>query len=153
MRSQSLKIRDIAVHEPVTAHANESIGICARRMHDEHVGCLVVVEPNDGSEFPVGMLTDRDIAIRVAAEDKKASRVHAREIMSHESVTCRDTDEVEQAEAVMAEHHKSRLMVVDDDGRLVGVLSLADLLTAAADLRALETLQRIAEREARAAIH
>ena len=50
-------------------------------------------------------------------------------------------------------HHKSRLMVVDDGGRLAGVLSLADLVTAAADMRALETLRRIAEREARAALH
>jgi CBS domain-containing protein len=67
MRSQSLKIRDVAVHEPVTARPTDSIGTCARRMHDEHVGCLVIVEDNDGEEFPVGILTDRDIAIEVVA--------------------------------------------------------------------------------------
>ncbi len=143
------------VHEIMTAEAvwfreSDPVMEIARRMRELNIGFVPIC---DDRGHPVGTVTDRDIAIRVAAEDKKASRIHAREIMSHESVTCRTADEVEQAEGIMAEHHKSRLIVVDEAGLLVGVLSLADLLTAAADLRALETLQRIAEREARAATH
>lgn len=143
------------VHEIMTADAvcfreSDPVMEVARRMRELNIGFVPIC---DEGGRPVGTVTDRDVAIRVAAEDRKASRTRAREIMSHEAVTCRAFDEVARAEAVMAEHHKSRLMVVDEDGRLVGVLSLADLVTAATDLRALETLRRIAEREARAAVH
>ncbi len=143
------------VHEIMTADAvcfgeSDPVMEIARRMREQNIGFVPIC---DERGRPVGTVTDRDIAIRVAAEDKKASRTHAREIMSHEAVTCRASDEVERAESIMAEHHKSRLMVVDDGGRLAGVLSLADLVTGAADLRALETFRRIAEREARAAVH
>lgn len=143
------------VHEIMTAEAmcfreGDPVMEIARRMRERNVGFVPIC---DEKGRPVGTVTDRDIAIRVAAEDKKASRTHAREIMSHEAVTCRASDEVSAAEAVMAEHHKARLMVVDDEGHLVGVLSLADLVTVAADVRALQTLQRIAEREVRAAAH
>lgn len=145
-----MQVHEIMSLDAVCFAEGDPVMEIARRMREQNIGFVPIC---DERGRPVGAVTDRDIAIRVAAEDKKASRVHAREIMSHESVTCLDTDEVEQAEAVMARHHKSRLMVVDDEGRLVGVLSMADLLTAAADLRALETLQRIAEREVRGAAH
>lgn len=145
-----MQVQEIMTAEPVCFRESDLVMEIARRMRELNIGFVPIC---DEQGRPVGAVTDRDIAIRVAAEDKKASRVHAREIMSHESVTCRDSEVVARAEAIMAEHHKSRLMVVDEDGRLVGVLSLADLFTTAADLRALETLQRIAEREARAALH
>ena len=57
MRAPSLLVRDLAVHAPVTVLPNETINACAKRMHEEHVGCLVVVENTDGVGFPVGMLT------------------------------------------------------------------------------------------------
>lgn len=143
------------VHEIMTADAvcfgeSDAVMEIARRMREQNIGFVPIC---DERGRPVGTVTDRDIAIRVAAEDKKASRTHARQIMSHEAVTCRASDAVERAEAIMAEHHKSRLMVVDDGGRLAGVLSLADLVTGAANLKSLETFRRIAEREARAALH
>ncbi|HEU4384876.1 MAG TPA: CBS domain-containing protein [Anaeromyxobacteraceae bacterium] len=145
-----MQVHEIMTAEPECFRESDLVMEIARRMRELNIGFVPICDEHGR---PVGAVTDRDIAIRVAAEDKKASRVHAREIMSHESVTCSDSDEVERAEEVMAEHHKSRLMVVDEAGRLVGVLSLADLFTSAADERALETLQRIAEREARAAVH
>ena len=145
-----MQVHEVMTREAVWFRENDPVMEIARRMRELNIGFVPIC---DEQGRPVGTVTDRDIAIRVAAEDKKASRTHAREIMSHESVTCLASDEVERAEAIMADHHKSRLIVVDEAGVLVGVLSLADLLTVAADLRALETLQRIAEREARAAAH
>ena len=145
-----MQVHEIMTAEAVCSREGDPVMEIARRMRELNIGFVPIC---DDRGRPVGAVTDRDIAIRLAAEDKKASRTHARDIMAHEAVTCRASDDVEQAEAVMAQHHKSRVMVVDDEGRLVGVLSLADLLTTAADLRALETLKRIAEREARAAMH
>jgi CBS domain-containing protein len=130
MRSQSLKIRDVAVHQPVTARASESIGTCARRMHDEHVGCLVVVEANDGSEFPVGMLTDRDIAIEVVAFGLDPATMTAGDVMSERPAVVEEDDDLLDALAHRRERGVRRLPVVRPDGALAGVLALDNLLEA-----------------------
>jgi CBS domain-containing protein len=137
--------QDIMKSEVECFRETDSVMEIARRMLDVNIGFAPICS-KDGR--PMGTVTDRDIALRVCAEDKKASRTRASEIMSHEAVTCRPEDDVERAEALMAEHHKSRIMVVDDGGRLVGVLSLSDLADAS-EPKAAETLRRIAEREVR----
>jgi len=130
MRSQSLKIRDVAVHQPVTARVSESIGTCARRMHDEHVGCLVVVERNDGSEFPVGMLTDRDIAIEVVAFGLDPATMTAGDVMTERPAVVEEDDDLLDALARMRERGVRRLPVVRPDGALTGMLALDNLLEA-----------------------
>jgi CBS domain-containing protein len=130
MRSQSLKIRDVAVHQPVTARVNESIGACARRMHDEHVGCLVVVEENGGSEFPVGMLTDRDIAIEVVAFGLDPATMTAGDVMSEKPAVVEEDDDLLDALTHMRERGVRRLPVVRPDGALTGMLALDNLLEA-----------------------
>lgn len=130
MRSQSLKIRDVAVHEPVTARPTDSIGTCARRMHDEHVGCLVIVEDNDGEEFPVGILTDRDIAIEVVAFGLDPATMTAGDVMSEGPVLVEEDDDLLDALARMRERGVRRLPVVRPDGALSGMLALDNLLEA-----------------------
>ena len=130
MRSQSLKIRDVAVHEPVTARPTDSIGTCARRMHDEHVGCLVIVEDNDGEEFPVGILTDRDIAIEVVAFGLDPATMTAGDVMSEKPVLVEEDDDLLDALARMRERGVRRLPVVRPDGGLSGMLALDNLLEA-----------------------
>jgi signal-transduction protein with cAMP-binding, CBS, and nucleotidyltransferase domain len=130
MRSQSLRIKDVAVHEPVTARVDESVGTCARRMHDEHVGCLVVVERNDGSEFPVGMLTDRDIAIEVVAFGLDPATLTAGDVMTEKPATVDEDDDLLGALAHMRERGVRRLPVVRPDGALSGMLALDNLLEA-----------------------
>jgi CBS domain-containing protein len=124
----------------------DSVQEIARRMRDVNVGFVPIC---DADGRPLGTLTDRDIAIRVCAEGRAAAGVRAGEVMTRETVTCRESDDVERAEKLMAEHHKSRVMVVNDEGRLVGVISLSDVAEQD-ERRAVETLRRVAEREARA---
>jgi len=142
MRCQEIMKRKILCFD-VTASAME----IARRMKELKFGFAPICG-RDGR--PIGAVTDRDIALRVCAEDRKASKAHAGELMSHETVTVRDTDLVSRAEELMAEHHKSRIMVVDDHGRLVGVISLSDLALLETDARFASTARRISEREAHA---
>lgn len=130
MRSSSLKIRDVAVHEPITARPSESIGTCARRMHDEHVGCLVVVEDSDGAVFPVGMLTDRDIAIEVVAFGLDPAAMTAGDVMSERPAVVEEDDDLLDALAHMRERGVRRLPVVRPDGALAGMLALDNLLEA-----------------------
>ncbi len=136
--------REIMKSEVESFLTTDSAMEIARRMREVNIGFVPICD-RDG--HPLGAITDRDLALRVSAEDKKASRVHAGEIMTHETVTCRDADDVERAEELMAEHHKSRIMVVDAPDQLVGVISMSDLVSDEGDARAVATLRRIAERE------
>ena len=122
---------------------SDSVRDVARRMREVDVGFMPVI---DRGGVPVGVITDRDIALRVCAEDRQASATRAGEVMTREVVACGPEDPLERAEEIMGAARKSRIMVVDQRGVLVGVISLSDL--ADADERhAVETLRHVAQRE------
>ena len=137
---------DLMKTEIETFRENDSVQDVARRMREVNIGFAPVCGA-DGR--PLGTLTDRDIALRVCAEDRRASATRAGEVMTRETITCHEGDPIEEAERQMARHHKSRIMVVDDDGRLVGVISLSDVVDEEDDDRAAETMRIISEREVR----
>ncbi len=138
---------DLMKTEIETFREGDSVQEVARRMREVNIGFAPVCGP-DGR--PVGTLTDRDIALRVCAEDRRASATRAGDVMTREAVTCHEGDPIEEAERLMARHRKSRMMVVDDDGRLVGVISLSDVVDEEEDDRAAETMRIISDREVRA---
>jgi CBS domain-containing protein len=108
----------------------------ARRMRDEDVGALPVGE----DDRLVGMVTDRDIAVRGVAEGKAPDDCVVRDVMSGGVYYCFDDEEVERAAEVMAEHKVRRLPIVNRDKRLVGVVSLADLARAGVGEEALRSV-------------
>src|SRR5512139_3300352 len=130
MRAQSLLVRDVAVHNAVTVPPEESIDECAKRMHAEHVGCLIVVEQTDGIQFPIGMLTDRDIAIEVVAFGLDPRAMTAGDVMSERPAVVEEDDDLLDALAHMRERGVRRLPVVRPDGALSGMLALDNLLEA-----------------------
>jgi CBS domain-containing protein len=118
----------------------------ARKMRDEGVGFLPIC---DGDSQVLGTITDRDIVIRVVAENRPLDETPVADVMTREVIACRPEDDVSRAEELMGRHHKSRILVIDDDRQLVGIISLSDL--AAYDgVRALETLREVSERETHA---
>lgn len=133
MRAPSLLVRDVAVRLPVTAQPSETITDCAKRMHAEHVGCLVVVERTDGVEFPVGMLTDRDITIEVVAFGLDPNAMTAGDVMTEKPAVVEDDDDLLDALALMRERGARRLPVAGPDGALAGVIALDNLLEALAE--------------------
>ncbi len=133
MRAPSLLVRDVAVHAPVTVLPNETINACAKRMHAEHVGCLVVVEKTDGIQLPVGMLTDRDIAIEVVAFGLDPKAITAGDVMSEKPAVVEEDDDLLDVLARMRERGARRLPVTRPDGALIGVIALDNLLEALAE--------------------
>jgi CBS domain-containing protein len=113
-------------------------------MRDLGIGFLPICD--DAKEL-VGVLTDRDIALRVVAEDQP-HEVRVEEVMTAEVITCRPEDEVERAEALMRTNQKSRLVVVEDTGQVAGVISLADIAQYDDEERAGRVLADVTEREA-----
>jgi CBS domain-containing protein len=142
-----MKCQDLMKTEVETFRGNDLVSVIARRMRDVNIGFVPICDP-DGR--PIGTITDRDIAVRVCANDLRASETRAADIMTREVVTCRELDDLERAERLMAVHHKSRMMIVDDDGRLQGVISLSDIVDEEDDDRAAETMRHVSEREVQA---
>jgi CBS domain-containing protein len=95
----------------------------------------------------LGTVTDRDIAIRLVAERRDAGTA-VDQIMTREVIACRPEDDIRDAEDLMGKHRKSRIMCVDDGGRLVGVISLSDIAEVDGS-RAATTLNRVSQRETR----
>jgi CBS domain-containing protein len=124
--------------------ASESVQGAAGRMASANIGFLPVC---DGENKVLGTLTDRDLALRVLAEGKPGTTTVG-EVMTREVVACSPTDDLRKAERLMGENHKSRILCCDDDGRLVGVISLSDIAQWEEGSRAAKTLKQVTEREA-----
>ncbi len=117
----------------------ESVRKCAAMMRDEEIGFVPIC--NAAGE-PVGVVTDRDLAIRVLADGLSADETVDR-CMTREVVACKLGDDLKDVERLMRERQKSRIMVCDDDGRLQGVISLADVAEVESDESLGETLQQV----------
>ena len=115
----------ICVRSVDTVAPNETALAAARRMHSRKVGSLVVV---DNQQRPLGVLTDRDLVVRVIAENRDPNETLISEVMSRLPETVREETPIEEALRIMRGGPFRRLPVIAADGRLVGILSLDDIL-------------------------
>ena len=120
-----MKVIDMAVHDVATISADKSITECAAQMRSEHVGSLVIV---DTEQKPIGMITDRDIAIEVVALQKDAINTKVSDVMTTPVVTAQFDESMVVALARMREFGIRRLPIVDHEGKLVGVISNSNLV-------------------------
>jgi len=141
MRCEQIMKKDLECVSP-----QDTVQSAARRMRDENVGFLPV---SDQARKVLGTVTDRDLAIRVLASGGP-STTRVEEVMTREVVSCRPEDDLRTAEQLMAKNHKSRIMCIDSQGRLVGVISLSDIAQQEKGDKAAQTLRQVSEREARA---
>jgi CBS domain-containing protein len=119
---------------------DETLQTAAIKMKELGVGTLPVCE----NGCPVGILTDRDITVRAVAEGWDPLSTQVREAMSGELICCYEDQEVEVAARLMAAQQVRRILVVDRDRRLVGIVSLGDLaLESASPEQAGEILQNV----------
>ncbi len=133
MRARSRKVADYCSHAVASVDREMPVVDCARRMHDDHVGSLVVVDTSSGRKLPIGMLTDRDIALEVVAFEMDAGALTASDIMSTSLALAREDDDLLAALATMRSHGVRRLPVVDEAGVLTGILAADDLLAVMAE--------------------
>jgi CBS domain-containing protein len=126
---------------PCTIDADKSVAYAAKMMRDEDVGLAPIVE---GDKL-IGMLTDRDIAIRVVAEGKDPDQVKARDVASKQVVTIDPQQDLTEALRIMAKHQVRRLPVVEEDGRLVGVVAQADVALEGDDKQTGQLVEEISQ--------
>src|SRR2546422_6063365 len=114
-------IRDVMTSNPCSIDAEKSVAYAAKMMREEDVGLAPIVE---GDKL-IGMLTDRDIAIRVVAEGSNPEQVKVADVASKQVVTIDPQQDLDAALRIMAKHQVRRLPVVGEDGKLVGVVAQA----------------------------
>lgn len=134
-------IRDLMSENPCSIDADKSVAYAAKMMRDEDVGLAPIVE----GDRLVGTLTDRDIAIRVVAEGLNPESTTAREVASTDVVTIDPQQELDEALRLMAQHQVRRLPVVEEDGRLVGIVAQADVARHGDDRQTGQVVEQISQ--------
>jgi CBS domain-containing protein len=115
-------IREVMTPNPVALPGTASVHEAARAMRDAQIGDVIVIERNE----VCGIVTDRDLVVRILAETRDPATTTLADICSHSLVTVRPTDSVEEAVRLMRAHTIRRLPVVEG-GQAVGIVSLGDL--------------------------
>jgi len=113
----------IKFHLPTTP-----VDLIAKTMKDSNVGPVPIVDSKSSMRL-VGIVTDRDLAVKVVAEDKDSKSTDASDVMSPDPITCTPEDKIDRAIQLMEECQVRRIPVVDKDGRLVGIIAQADIAT------------------------
>ena len=130
-----MKVGDICTRAVVTIPEFEDLMAAAQLMRKKHIGYLVVVQPSvaDGSFTPVGVITDRDIVIRVIARETECRALRVGDVMTRQPLTTTEDSPASVALHYMREIGVRRMPVVNHAGRLVGILSLDNVLDALAN--------------------
>ena len=118
-----MQVREIMTPGAELIDANAMVRDAAIKLRDQDLGALPV---GDRGRL-IGMVTDRNIVVRAVAANRGGGTTAVREVMSEGLYTCYDDAPVAEAARLMAEHKLRRVLVVDHDEELVGIVSLADL--------------------------
>jgi len=154
-----MKVREAMQMEVRTARMDGNLQDVARTM--SQVGCGVLPVVDDNLRL-AGVVTDRDVCLVLADENRKPTKIHVDTVMHQDPFFCRADDDVRDALAMMSRHHVRRLPVVTGERRVEGILSLDDLVLKAKPLQEegftgplfadiVDTLQAICERQTRVA--
>lgn len=140
-----MKIQEIMTKNPSCVTPDATVREAAQVMKREDVGIVPVVD-GQAEKRLVGLVTDRDIAIRCIADGKDGT-CRVRDVMSSDDLaTCSENDEVENVMSAMRTEKVRRIPIVDERGSLVGIVSQADVLTKTRDTsRAGEIVEEISE--------
>jgi CBS domain-containing protein len=122
------KCNEVMTKNPVCCLPSDLATKAAELMKSEQIGSIPVIE-NEQTKKLVGIVTDRDLTLRIVAEglDAKSTKVDA--VMTRKVVTCRPEDDLQKALDAMSVHQLRRIPVVDNDNKIVGIIAQADVAT------------------------
>lgn len=120
-----MKVMDVYMRDPVKCGPDSNLAAAARAMWEFDCGIVPVI---DAGGLLMGVVSDRDITMAALTKNRPPSEIHVREVMTGAVRTCRPEDDIAEAMKTLAAHRLRRLPVVDGEGRLLGMLSLSDLV-------------------------
>lgn len=127
-----MKCIDVMTPNPVCCTVGDTISKAAQLMNQENVGSIPVVD-HPQSMMLMGIVTDRDLAMKVLADNRNPQETMVEDVMTTNLVTCYSDDEVMETADLMAEHQVRRIPVIDHQGRIVGIIAQADIALRAED--------------------
>jgi CBS domain-containing protein len=140
-----MKAQDIMSRNPSCVTPETPLVEAARLMKDENIGVVPVVDTSDAKRL-VGVLTDRDIAVRAVAEGRDGTTTSVGHIMTSDVRTSRPDASVNDVMELMGREQVRRIPIVDDRGILVGIIAQADIVLEAKDNRKAEkTVEQISQ--------
>jgi signal-transduction protein with cAMP-binding, CBS, and nucleotidyltransferase domain len=140
-----MRVGDFCIRDVVQCPRDASALELSQLMRESHVGDVVVVDQPNGKKIAVGIVTDRDLVIEVMAKERDPALITAKDLMGGELVTVGEGNDVYETAELMRDRGVRRTPVVDDQGGLVGIVTLDDLLRIIGEQLAL--LARVIARE------
>ncbi len=125
-----MKVKEVMTRSPECVNPDDSLQDAARKMKDLDVGPLPVCGMNDKL---AGILTDRDIVVRAVAEGRDIRTAKVRDAMTEGVTYCFEDDDVSEAARLMRDKQIRRLIVLNGDKRMTGIVSLGDLAVETGD--------------------
>ncbi len=123
-----MKCGEVMTKDPVCSLPNNTVKKVAQLMKRENIGSVPIVE-DEQTRTLVGIVTDRDLALKIVAKGRDANTTKVDKVMTRQVVTCRAEDDVQKALDAMAKNQLRRIPIVDDDNRIVGIIAQADVAT------------------------
>ncbi len=125
----NMKNSDVMTKDLVYSSPDDMVSDVAQLMKKEDIGPVLIVDDSNQGKRLVGIVTDRDLAIKVVSEGRDPQNTRVEEVMTKKIITCRADDDVQSAMQAMAQYQLRRIPVLDAHDRLVGIISQADVAT------------------------
>jgi len=122
------KCEEVMTKNPVCCLPTDMAAKVAQMMKRENIGPIPVIE-NEQTRKLVGIVTDRDLALKIVAEGRDAKSTKVETVMIHKVVSCYANDDLQKALDAMAEHQLRRIPIVDKDNKILGIIAQADVAT------------------------
>lgn len=119
---------EVMTKNPVSATPADTVVNVAQLMKERDIGPVPIVEDKVSKKL-IGVVTDRDLAMKVVADGLDPNTTLARDVMTKEVITCQEDDEIDSALNAMSKHQLRRILVVDANDALVGIIAQADVAT------------------------
>jgi CBS domain-containing protein len=120
------KCSEVMTSNPTCCLPIDAVNQVAQMMKNEDVGSIPIVE-NHQTKKLMGIVTDRDLALEVVAQGRDPKTTRVEQVMTHDPVTCKADDDLQQVLTAMAGYQLRRIPVVDNANRIVGIIAQADV--------------------------
>jgi CBS domain-containing protein len=124
----TIKCEEVMTKNPVCCVPSDNVVKAAQLMNRADIGSIPIIETEHTKKL-VGMLTDRDLALKIVAEGRDPKSTKAEEVMTRNVVTCLMDDDLQKALDLMAEYQLRRIPVLDNSNGIVGIIAQADVAT------------------------
>jgi CBS domain-containing protein len=126
MEEEMTKCNEVMTSNPTCCLPTDTVNQVAQMMKNEDVGSIPIVE-NQQTKKLMGIVTDRDLALKVVAEGRDPKSTRVEQVMTHDPVACHADDDLQQVLTAMAGYQLRRIPVIDATNRIVGIVAQADV--------------------------